>query len=86
MENTPTRKLSPFYAVAGLLVGLSIIFTCYGIYKMYDNSYSAQIVGGDAYNFIIYATRATAWICAGICAAVLSIAFTLFAKFLSSKS
>lgn len=60
--------------VAGyILAFVAVIFGIYGLNFMYDNSYSAQIVGGDAYNYIIYATRGTAYVGAGIICAGLSI-------------
>jgi hypothetical protein len=37
-----------------------------------------KVVGGDAYNFIIYATRGTALVCIGIVCAVLSVTFAIF--------
>jgi hypothetical protein len=71
--------LSPFYFFTGLFVLLALIFAGIGLYKLYDNSYDARVVGGDAYNYIIYATRGTAFICVGIVCAVLSVTFALFA-------
>ena len=56
-------------------VALSIALVFYGLHKMYDYDGikdDTKIVGGDAYNYIIIATRSTAWVCAGVCSAVLS--------------
>jgi hypothetical protein len=65
--------------ISGLFIVAAIIFAGKGWYTVYDNSYSAQIVGGDAYNFIIYATRGTALVCVGIVCAILSVTFAVFA-------
>jgi len=56
-----------------------LVFAGKGWYTLYDDSYNARIVGGDAYNFIIYATRGTALVCVGIVCAVLSVTFAVFA-------
>lgn len=45
----------------------------YGLDILYTDSYSEKIVGGDAYNYIIYATRGTAWVCSGIISAVVGL-------------
>jgi hypothetical protein len=57
----------------------SIIFIYFGLTRSYSTDYSSRIVGGDAYNYIIYATRGTALVCAGVACAVLSATFTLLA-------
>lgn len=72
-----TSVHSGILGIAAVFATLSIILTIYGLYKLYDNSYQSQIVGGDAYNYIIYATRGTAWICAGIVSALMTIATLL---------
>jgi hypothetical protein len=70
----------PVYLVVSvLLVVASLVFAGKGWYTLYDDSYNARIVGGDAYNFIIYATRGTALVCVGIVCAVLSVTFAVFA-------
>jgi hypothetical protein len=76
----------PVYSVvSGLLIVASLVFAGKGWYTLYDDSYNARIVGGDAYNFIIYATRGTALVCVGIVCAVLSVTFAVFAH-LQKKS
>jgi hypothetical protein len=70
----------PVYSVvSGLLIVASLVFAGKGWYTLYDDSYNARVVGGDAYNFIIYATRGTALVCVGIVCAVLSVTFAVFA-------
>jgi hypothetical protein len=69
-----------FIILSAVFLILAIVFSGYGIYKVYDNSLSSKIVGGDAYNFIIYATRGTALVCVGITSAVISLVFINFAK------
>jgi hypothetical protein len=75
----PPRPLPIFSVLSGLFIIAAIVFAGKGWYTLYDNSYDARIVGGDAYNSIIYATRGTAVICIGIVCAVLSGTFALFA-------
>lgn len=58
----------------------SIGFSIYGVYTLYNNNYSARIVGGDAYNYIIYATRGTAWVCVGIVSAIIGLTLAVFAN------
>jgi hypothetical protein len=65
--------------ISGLLIVAASIFAGIGWYTLYDDSYKAKVVGGDAYNFIIYATRGTAMVCIGIVCAVLSVTFAVFA-------
>lgn len=75
-----TSQMTQFYyVISGVFVLVAVVFAVVGLYKLYDNTSDAQIVGGDAYNFIIYATRGTAFICAGIVCAVLSVTFAVFA-------
>lgn len=75
----PPRPFPIFSALSGLFIVAAMVFAGKGWYTLYDNSYGARIVGGDAYNFIIYATRGTAVICVGIVCAVLSVTFAVFA-------
>jgi hypothetical protein len=78
--SSDSRAASWCDLISGIFILAALIFGGVGLYTMYDNSYSSRIVGGDAYNFIIYATRGTAFICAGIICAVLSVAFALFGR------
>jgi uncharacterized membrane protein YqhA len=77
---TERTGLAGFERVSVMFIVAALIFTGVGLYKLYDNSVDARVVGGDAYNYIIYATRGTAFICAGIVCAVLSVTFALFAN------
>jgi hypothetical protein len=82
-----TNSSAPiFYLLSGVLIVGAVIFTGVGLYTLYDNSSGSRIVGGDAYNYIIYAMRGTAFICAGIVCAVLSVTFALFAHTAHSQS
>ena len=73
-------NLSSVYSVvSGLLIVGSLVFAGIGWHTVYDDSYNARIVGGDAYNFIIYATRGTALVCIGIVCAILSVTFAVLA-------
>jgi hypothetical protein len=83
---TPTAEPSSTSSMTGLyyfcsaafIIG-ALVFAGMGLHTLYDDSYGARVVGGDAYNFIIYSTRGTALICAGIVCAVLSVTFAIFA-------
>ena len=68
-----------FLTSCGVSAATALGFVWYGISTLYDNSYSAQIVGGDAYNFIIYATQGTAIVCGGIVFAIFSAMFGILA-------
>lgn len=54
------------------LVVASLCFAFAGIEQLYNDDRERQVVGGDAYNFIIYATRGTAYVGVGIIFAVLA--------------
>jgi len=80
VETSPSSTNHVWYLlISGLFILAAVIFAGKGWYTVYDNSYSAHVVGGDAYNFIIYATRGTALVCVGIVCAILSVTFAVFA-------
>lgn len=60
-------------AIGVILQILALALAGYGLGVMYEDSYSARIVGGDAYNYMIYAARGTGWICAGIVSAIVGL-------------
>jgi hypothetical protein len=63
---------------AGLICA-SVACLALGFYQIYGKiDSSAKIVGGDAYDYIIYGERGLAWIGAGLVCAVLACAFLLF--------
>ena len=45
---------------------------------MYEYGPADKVVGGDAYNFIIMASRGTGLICAGIVSALVGVAVAIF--------
>jgi hypothetical protein len=51
-----------------------------GYQTAYDDSYTAKIVGGDAYNYIINAARGTAQVCIGIVCSGIAVTLALFAS------
>jgi hypothetical protein len=61
-----------------LLIVAAVVFAGVGLHTVYNDAYDAHVVGGDAYNFIIYATRGTGLVCIGIVCAVLSVTFAIF--------
>jgi len=79
-KNKNARAKDTFEGLSILSMIVAIGFTIFGVYTLYNNSYDARIVGGDAYNFIIYATRGTAWICVGIVCAIIGLTFAVFAN------
>lgn len=64
---------SALFLIAGAILAIVGIVTMYN----YEAD-SARIVGGDAYNFIIIATRGTGLICAGIVSALIGCALAVF--------
>lgn len=66
-----------FVLMVGLLVCVSIGLMGYGLYQLYDFN-QEKIVGGDAFNFIIYSSRATAWICAGIVTMLIATVMAIY--------
>ena len=74
------------YGLAAVFAAIALGFTYYGLAFMYDDSYANQVVGGDAYNFIIYATRGTAYVAAGIVFAVLSATASIIGSALRHKN
>jgi hypothetical protein len=76
----PSNSNSGLYVTISIVfIVAAVLFAGKGWYTLYDDSYRAKVVGGDAYNFIIYATRGTALVCVGIVCAVLSVTFSVFA-------
>lgn len=78
VETNPSND-SWYRVISVLLIVAALVFAGVGWYTVYNDTYSAKVVGGDAYNFIIYATRGTALVCVGIVCAVLSVTFSIFA-------
>lgn len=54
------------------------LFTLFGLVEMYEYGPADKVVGGDAYNFIIMASRGTGLICAGIVSALVGVAVAIF--------
>ncbi len=73
------------YWVSATLAAIALGFAYYGLNLMYDDSYSNKVVGGDAYNFIIYAARGTAYVSTGVVFAVLSAAAAIVGHSLSDR-
>jgi hypothetical protein len=76
---TPKSSGSGFDVLVWVFALAGLGFLIFGIQNLYDDSYSRQVVGGDAYNFVIYGTRGTAWICGGIVMELIAIVFALYA-------
>jgi hypothetical protein len=71
---------SGYVGFAVLLVLAAAGFTLGGLNTMYSyDTETGQIVGGDAYNYIIIATRGVGLIAAGIACAVLACTFCVLA-------
>ena len=73
-QNKKLRK-RPF---ANVFLVVAILLCVYGLYKTYAYGSDDKIVGGDAYNFIILASRGTAWVCAGIVSALIGVAIAIY--------
>lgn len=68
----------PLTTLAWISILAAIGFVIAGLYRMYAYTYDDRIVGGDAYNYTILATRGVGLICAGIIFAIIACAFILF--------
>jgi hypothetical protein len=79
VETSQSTNSPVYLLISGLFIAAALVFAGVGWYTVYNDTYNARIVGGDAYNFIIYATRGTALVCVGIVCAVLSVTFSIFA-------
>ena len=71
VELTRSSNSPVLLLISVLFIVAAIIFAT-GWYTVYNNACDARIVGGDAYNFIIYATRGAALVCAVLSVTLLS--------------
>lgn len=69
------------YLVVGSIVCMVVsgVLAYKGWTTLYDNGYTERVVGGDAYNYIIYACRGTAIVCIGIVFALFSVTLMILA-------
>lgn len=85
-EGTPG---APSMAVAAVFLVCAAILVAVGLNMAFTYDESSRLVGGDAYNLQILATRGLAWICAGIAVAlcgVVSAAMSLRATMLAQMT
>lgn len=80
LETNKTANGDGYKTLSWIFIVAAIIFTIYGIRTVYNDNYDAKLVGGDAFNFIIYATRGTVWVCVGIVNAVIGLTFAMFSN------
>ena len=80
------KGLAAFLTV--VLIMLSVVFMIVGWRVMYTyySGYggTGNIVGGDAYNYIIIANRGIGWFCAGIIVAIIANITARYHALLSS--
>ena len=69
---TPGSHLIVWSAIF-LAVAVALIANGFWVMHSYDRSGASGPVGADAYNYIIWASRGTGWICAGIGSGVVAI-------------
>jgi hypothetical protein len=82
-NNQQSPPLDPtilFRVFAGLCILGAIGFGIAGYWRMQTYDTDAHIVGGDAYNYTIIATRGVGLACIGIICAVLACAFLLLSE------
>lgn len=73
-----------FLIIMSLLLGVTaVFFLTFGLGTTYLGNTGNEVVGGDAYNYIIFATRGTSLVGAGIVCSVLSATFAIFATHIS---
>ena len=69
-----------------ILFSISIVFVCLGFDKLINsNSYGNRYVGGDAYNYIINSSKATAYFILAVFFSILSIGSGIFYYFSNLK-
>jgi hypothetical protein len=67
--------------LAVIFYSIAAIISIYGLYTTYQTPTSiSKIVGGDAYNYIIYASRGIVLIGFGILISIIGLAIQLSAK------
>jgi hypothetical protein len=76
-ELAQQRKLRKRTLSLLFLIGAGL-FTLFGLVEMYKYGPDDKVVGGDAYNYIIMASRGTGLICAGVVSALVGVAVAVF--------
>jgi hypothetical protein len=61
------------FLLGGIVLGI------FGLYRMHAYDVGDKIVGGDAYNYTILATRGVGFVCAGILSVTVAGVFVLMA-------
>ena len=71
--------VNSYFVAAWIFALVAISFAILGIHRMYTyDILDDKIVGGDAYNYQILATRGVGLICVGIISAVIACMLALF--------
>lgn len=79
-DPTPPNPGAANIVMSVIFMVLAMITILGGWWRMYSyDVYSDKIVGGDAYNYAILATRGTGIITAGVGFAVIAVVFALLA-------
>jgi hypothetical protein len=85
MTHGPASPAEPdtsgWHFLCGLFSLVAMVLTGYGLTLMFGEIAEAdKIVGGDAYNYIILATRGAGVIGAGAASAALAVAFAILSR------
>ena len=73
-----SQGAKPRLAFAIFFYSLAIVFLIVGLVLAYqDSNYETEIVGGDAYNYIIFTTRGIVWLSCAICSSIIGLACQL---------
>jgi len=75
-QSQETKNPSLIFSVIFYLI--AAVFLIVGLVLAYqDSNYETEIVGGDAYNYIIFTTRGIVWVGCAICSSIVGLACQL---------
>jgi hypothetical protein len=75
----PSKPSEGYAALAWMFLFGGIALGIFGLYRMHAYDVGDKIVGGDAYNYTILATRGVGFVCAGILSVSVAGVFVLMA-------
>jgi len=79
LMSQPSKPGEGYAALAWVFLFGGIALGIFGLYRMHAYEVGDKIVGGDAYNYTILATRGVGFVCAGILSVSVAGVFVLMA-------
>ena len=73
----PVAPGEGYFAMMWIFLAAAAGFAAFGAYRMFAYSETDKIVGGDAYNFTILATRGVGLITIGCTCAIIALVFAV---------